>query len=90
MEKIGIIFDIKNNKYGPPTRYLGADVKNSQLPYVKVDCILTSNSYVKVSFDTVKNLLLKYRIEIKNGKSPYKLPLPYGYNPDIDVTYKCD
>ena len=31
MEKIGIIFDINNEKYGPPTRYLGVDVEKFQL-----------------------------------------------------------
>ena len=50
MENIGILFEIKNDKYGPPTRYLGADVKNSQLPYGKGGWILTSNSYVKVEY----------------------------------------
>ena len=31
MEKIGIIFQINNDKYGPPTRYLGQGVENFQL-----------------------------------------------------------
>ena len=29
MEKIGILFDINNDQYGPSTRYLGSDVENS-------------------------------------------------------------
>ena len=32
MEMIGHQFEIKNNEWGPPTRYLGANVEQFQLP----------------------------------------------------------
>ena len=32
MEKIGMRFEIKNDEWGPPTRYLGADVEKFTLP----------------------------------------------------------
>ena len=57
MEKTGIIFEIKNDEYGPPTHYIGADVGKFQLAGSKEVWILTSNYDVRMAVDTVKSLL---------------------------------
>ena len=53
IKNTGVRFEINNNKYVPQKCYLGADVENFQLPGGKKGFSLTSNSYVKVSVDTV-------------------------------------
>ena len=40
--------------------------------------------------DRVKDFLDEYGRELKSGKIPYKGPLSRGYNPELDVTVKCD
>ena len=72
MERIRNIFEINNDKFGPPTCYIAADVEKFQLQGDKESWSLTSNSYVKVAVYMVKDLLAKYGRELKNGKRPHK------------------
>ena len=57
MKVIGQGFEIKNNEWGRPTRYLGADVELFQLPTGMKAWSLHCKSYVKAAVDTVKDLL---------------------------------
>ena len=52
-----MIFEIKNNKYGPPTMYLGGDIEKFQLPDGSSAWSMTSCSYVKSAVETVRVLL---------------------------------
>ena len=90
MEKIGIRFEIKNDEYGPPKTYLGADVEIFQLPDGSKAWSLLSTSYVASAVETVRALLAEDGRELKSGKRPHKGPLPHGYKPELDVTDECD
>ena len=90
MEMIGKRFEIKNDEYGPPSRYLGGDIEKFHLPDGTSAWSMTSCSYVKAAVDTVKDLLAEDGRELKSGKRPHKGPLPHGYKLELDVTDECD
>ncbi len=90
MEKIGMRFEIKNDEYGPPKTYLGADVEKFQLPDGSISWSLLSTSYVTSAIETVKTLLAEEGRELKSGRRPHKGPLPHGYKPELDVADECD
>ena len=46
MKDIGFAFEIKDNKYGPPTDYLGANVEPFQMSDGKYAWSINCNSYV--------------------------------------------
>ena len=89
MEMIGKRFEIKNDEYGPPKQYLGADVELFQLPDGSTAWSLLSTSYVRAAVDTIKRLLAEDGRDLKSGKRPHKGPLPPGYKPELDVTDEC-
>ena len=76
MEMIGHRFEIKNDEWGPPTRYLGANVEQFQLPDGSMAWSLLSTDYVKAAVETVKRLLWEDGRELKTGKRSHKGPLP--------------
>lgn len=90
METIGKTFEIKNDEYGPPTQYLGADVELFTLDDGSKAWSLLSTSYVKNAIDTVQRLLAEDGRELKTGNRSHKGPLPAGYKPELDVTDECD
>ena len=90
MKAIGKTFEIKNNEYGPPKMYLGADIEKFHLPNGSFAWSLHSASYVKSAVETVKVLLAEDGRELKSGKRSHKGPLPHGYKPELDVTDKCN
>ena len=54
MKDIGLSFEMKDNKYGPPTAYLGANVEPFQMSNRKYAWILKCNSYFAVAVQTIK------------------------------------
>ena len=90
IKNIEIIFDIKNDEYGSPTGYLGADVKKLQVSGSKEAWILTSNSYVKSAVYTVKYLLAEDGRALKTGNRTHKGLMHRGYKTELDVTEECD
>lgn len=90
MKKIGMRFEIKNDEFGPPKSYLGADVEQFQLPDGSKSWSLLSTSYVASAVETVRALLAEDGRELKSGSRPHKGPLPYKYKPELDVTDECD
>lgn len=90
MQMIGEQFEIKNDKYGPPKTYLGADIEQFQLTDRRKAWSLLSTPYVTSAVETVKALLAEDGRELKTGKRPHKGPPPHGYKPELDVTDKCD
>ena len=90
IKDIGLSFYIKDNKYGPPTAYLCANVEPFQISDGKYAWIIKYKSYVMAAVKTIKYLLYEDHIELKNGKRPHRWPLSHGYKPDLDVTDKCD
>ena len=90
MKDVGFVFDIKDNKYGPPTDYLGANVEPLQISDRKYSWSIKCDSYVAAAVQMIKYLLYEDYINLKSGKRPHKGPLPNGCKPELDVTDECD
>lgn len=86
MKSIGQKFEIKNDEYGTPTQYLGADVQKLQAEDGSIVWALSSESYIKGAIDTVQRLLAEDGRQLKSGKRNHKGPLPPGYKPELDTT----
>ena len=57
MKDIGLSFDIKDNKYGRPTAYLGADVEPFHMSDRKYAWSIKCDSYIATAVQTIKDLL---------------------------------
>ena len=57
IKDVGLAFDINDNKYGPPTDYLGANVEPFQMFDGKYSLSIKCNSYVATAVQTIKDLL---------------------------------
>ena len=90
MKDIGLTLDIKDNKYGPPTAYLGANVRPFHMSDGKYLWSIKCDYYVVAAVQTIKDLLSEDKRELKSGKRPQKGPLPHVYKPDPDITDECD
>ena len=90
MRDIGLAFDIKDNKYGPPTTYLGDNIELFQMSDEKYSWSIKFNSYVAAAVQTVKDLLSEDNREYKSGNRPHKGPIPHEYNPELDVADEYD
>ena len=90
MKDIGKAFEIKNDEYGPPKRYLGADVEKFQVPGGEEAWSMKVDTYVAAAVQTVKDLLSEDGRELKSGARSHKGPLPPQYKPELDVTDECD
>ena len=90
MKDIGLAFDIKDNKYGPPTAYFGADVQPLQMSDGKYEWTIKCVSYVVVAVQTIKFFLSEDNRDLKSGKRPQKGPLSHVYKPDMDVKDEFD
>ncbi len=78
MQKIGMRFEIKNDEYGLPKMYLGANVEKFQIPGGSTSWSLLRTSYVTSAIETVRTLLDEDRRNLKSGRRPHKGPLPPG------------
>ena len=90
MKDIGLAFEIKYNKYGPPTAYLGANVEPFQISDGKYAWIVNFKSYVVAAVHAIKYLLSEDNIELKSGKRPHKVPLTHGYKPELYLKDEFD
>ena len=63
MKKIRMEFEIKNDKYRPPTMNIGGNIEEFQLPDGKSAWSLKKSSCIKAAVETVKVLL---------GRAPQK------------------
>ena len=93
MKQIGAGFDIKNDEWGPPTRYLGADVEQFTVGKNSADKAWSfhSKTYVKAAVATVEDLLNENGRKLKSvKKNKTQGALPGSYKPELDVTDECD
>ena len=70
MEVIGKGFEIKNNKWGQLTRYLGADVELFTKPDGMKAWNLHCKSYVLAAVETAKDLLAEDGRKLKRAREP--------------------
>ena len=59
MKDIGLSFDIKDNKYGSPTAYLGANVEPFQMSDRKYAWSIKCNSCVVAAVQMIKYFYLR-------------------------------
>jgi hypothetical protein len=91
MKDIGKEFQIKGDKYGPPTIYLGAGISKLQLMDGSTCWSMDSKQYVQSVVKTVHTLLEEDGRELKAGKRNNQTgPLPYDYRPEPNSTNFCD
>ena len=53
MKDVGLSFDIKNKKYGPPTSYLVANIEPLQISFSKYAWNIKCNPYVAVDVQKI-------------------------------------
>jgi hypothetical protein len=91
LKRIQASYDLNPNSIGPPTRYLGADVKRVTRPgdpSGREHWSLSAYTYVK---NAVRNVKLLLNEEGRGLKSTAKTPFSKSsYRPELDTTDKCD
>ena len=60
MKYIGLSFYIKDNKYGPPTAYLGANAEQFHMADGKYSRRIKCDSYVAAGVQIIKDWLSEY------------------------------
>ncbi len=90
MKQIGERFEIKNNDYGPPKLYLGAEVEKFNIPNSPISAwSMYSKKYFESVVGTIRDLLAKDGRELKGGKQNHAGPLPPGYALELDTSEEC-
>ena len=84
-------FVIKNDEWGRPKQYLGADIEPFDLPDGRQAWSIHCTTYIKSAIETVKDLLAEDGRQLKgpNNKGRHGGALPANYKPELDVTEEC-
>ena len=104
MTHIANEFDIKNNEWGPPKHYLGAEIKkvikyytdSTGAEYARPrDCwSMSSAQYVENAIKTIEDIMDKDDLEFKSKKNTNgrqaKGCFPTNYKPELDTTPELD
>jgi hypothetical protein len=91
LERIQANYELNPSSIGPPTRYLGADVRQVTRPGDATGqeyWSFSANSYVK---NAVRNVKILLQAEGRGLNSTAKTPFPSTtYRPEVDTTDECD
>ena len=91
LETIKSHYEVNSSSIGPPTQYLGADVKKVTQPGNPTGCeywAFSANTYVKNAVRNVKMLLKEVG---RNLKTTAKSPFPStSYRSETSTTEECD
>jgi hypothetical protein len=91
LERIQANYELNPSSIGPPTRYLGADVRRVTRPgdpSGKEYWSFSAATYVK---NAVRNVKLLLQAEGRNLKSTAKTPFPSStYRPETDTSDECN
>jgi hypothetical protein len=91
LEAIQARYELNPASIGPPSRYLGADVRKVTRPGDPTGreyWAFSANTYVK---NAVKNVMLLMKADGRNLKTTAKSPFPsVTYRPETDTTDECD
>ena len=89
MDVIGEHFELKSGSVGPPSMYLGTDVKlRKDSQGIPQFWNLGSNSYLKEALRIVKGIMSENAVKVSGkGTHPYS---NVAYRPELDVTPFCD
>jgi Reverse transcriptase (RNA-dependent DNA polymerase) len=84
MDTLGKIYDLKDT-VKPPERYLGANIREWQLPDGRTVWSSSGKDYVKNAVNICKDLLHSDGKHLKSGKTAER-PMPKTYRPELDVS----
>jgi hypothetical protein len=84
-KQIASQFTIKDDRWGPPTQFLGSEVEEFIFEDGGRAWSTTCHKYVKNAVDTVKQLLREDGRQFKSSKR-CEGPLPVDYRPELDTT----
>ena len=86
METLGKAYRLKEGSIGPPTQYLGAQIKPHRFEDMPAHeyWSMSSAKYVKEAVKNLENDLKK--VGKKLPSSRITTPLQYGYRPELDVS----
>ena len=96
MEQIKLEYRLKDDSYGAPKTYLGAEIEKFNIIHsdgqVTEAWSFKSEQYVKNAVSTVEGMLREEGRELKtNWKSrKHSGPMPHTYRPELDTTEECD
>ena len=89
MNEIGKYFELKKESIGPPTIYLGGQMRKVKLDNGNECWAFGSSQYVQAAVKNVESYLQKKGQVLPSGRK-CKNVLPQGYRPEIDVSEECD
>jgi len=85
--EIGKYFELKKESIGPPTIYLGGQMRLAQLDNGNKCWAFGSSQYVQAAVKNVEAYLEKKGQSLpRTGKNV----LPVGYRPEVDISDECD
>ena len=87
MHALSQLYRLKEESLGPPTRYLGANVRKMQLADGSECWSLSGRDYVK---NAVKNLEGTLALEDQRLKAKADRPFPEKYKPETDISETLD
>jgi hypothetical protein len=88
MHALQVIYRLKDDKVEPPTRYLGAVIKNWNIADSSIHCwAMSSESYVRNAVKQVESELDQVGKKLSSRAST---PMSIGYRPEIDCTPTLD
>ena len=95
MEQISQEYRLKDDSYGAPKTYLGAEIEKLTINHDNTTTdawSFKSEQYVKNAVATVEKMLKDDGRELKtNWKSrKHRGPMPHTYRPELDTTEECD
>ena len=85
MDKIGLIYRLKEGSVAPPERYLGANIEKVQLPDGRIAWSMSCGDYLKGAIKNIDDTLAESKSALKmfgDGHRPY----PSSYRPEIDTS----
>jgi hypothetical protein len=90
MDALALTYDLKDGSVGPPTIYLGAEIKKYQVKSGKSHWSMSSTPYVTDAVKQVSEMLREDGRELCKVKTSGKQPLPTGYRPELEQSAELD
>jgi hypothetical protein len=84
------LYCLKDDVIGPPKTYLGAQVKQTALPFdtSKMQWAVSAEQYIKNAITAIEHKLARDGMKL-NSRKYASTPLSNGYRPELDYTPLC-
>ena len=86
LDHVGTYFEFKKGSIGPPSTYLGSQLRLVVLENGQEAWGISSPKYVQAAVQNVEDRLKKTGQQLKKATAPMRT----SYCPDLDVTRECD